>query len=313
MGQKKLEQKYISTISEANFSWVNVKRVTEAEMGVLGKNYNFSPLDLKECLPPLQRPKLILRDNYLFLILVFPVFNRKTRLIEPAEVDFFIGKDFIITVHDSKIQALEDFFELLETNQAHRQTLFQNPAHFFFQLLDELLDSCFPMLFHISNDIESVEKQVLIGYSQETIHEILRIKNNLVVFQKAMQPHRDLLLRLQNLLPQFFPIENFLHYARKLIDHCKEIWDNLEIYNRAIDGLHQTHTTLISFRLNELIKILTIFSVVLFVSSVVVSLFSIRAPGTPFVDEPLGFWKIILLIVALILIMIGIFKNRKWL
>lgn len=305
--------KTIHNLSINGFNWVNVARDTEEETLYLEKIYQFHPLDIKDCLPPLQRPKITPRKGYLFMILVFPVFNRRTKEIDSEEVDFFIKKDMIITVHSGKIQALQNFFEILELNREHCAELMSNPAYFLAQLLDELFDSCFPMLNHISNDLELVSKKVLKGYTKETIYEILRLKNNVVYFRKAMQPHRDLMNRLQGLLLLQFPIEAYAHYFQRLVDHSKEIWDNLETYNYAVDALHQTHETLISCRLNEIVKTLTIFSVIIFLATFIANIFIIPARYIPIIGMPFDFWIIggIMLLGALIAFIF--FRKKQWL
>jgi magnesium transporter len=305
--------KTVHIIEANNFKWINITQTTEEELLYLEKNYHFHPLDIKECLPPLQRAKLIPRPDYLFLILIFPVFNRTTREIEPEEVDFFIKKDFVITIHNDKIQALQNFYEILDLNQEYCQELMKSPTYFLAQLLDELFDSCFPMLVHISNDIEALRKQVIKDYTKETIYEILRLKNNIVSFRKAMHAHHDLILRLQNLLPTYFPTLSHPHYYQRLVDHSKEIQNNLETYSYAIEALYQTHTTLLSLRLNEIVKTLTIFSIILFLSNFVATIFIIPAKSLPLIGKPYDFWIIIGFIFAAILGALGFFRKKGWL
>lgn len=307
------QPKTIHTSGIDGFTWVNAVRATEEETIFLQQTQGIHPLDAQACLPPLQRPKLVIRPDYLFLILVFPSFNRRTKELEAEEVDLFIKKDSLVTMHSGRLQALTNFFELLDINKPHREELMSNPALFVSQLLDELLDSCFPMLLHISNDIEALNRKVFKGYTKETIHEILRIKTNIVAFRKMLQPHRDILLRTHPLLPNFFPIERHSAYFQRLTDHCKEIWDNLETYNFAIDGLHQTHTTLISFRLNEIMRTLTVFSMIIFTLTLFATLFSIGASSTPLVKSIFGFWYILALMLAGAVTGIAIFKKKGWL
>lgn len=305
--------KTILTSGVEGFTWINATRASEEETLHLEQTHGLHPLDIKECLPPLQRPKLIVRPDYLFLILVFPIFNRRTKELDVEEVDFFIKKDMVITVHNNRLQALTNFFELLELNRPHREDLMSNPARFLAQLLDELFDACFPMLLHISNDIEALNKKVFKGYTKEIIHEILRIKTNIVAFRKMIQPHRDLLFRAQTVLPNFFPIERHNHSFQRLIDHCREIWDNLETYNYAIDGLHQTHTTLISFRLNEIMRTLTVFSIIIFTLTLFATILAIGARSTPFVASPFGFWLISVFMIVGAGVGIMIFRKKGWL
>ena len=245
----------IHILKAKKYQWVNVTRTGEEELQYLERVFGFHPLDLKDCLPTIQRPKVIPRSNfgYVFAIFVFPFFNPRTREMEQQEVDFFILKDKVITIHNNGFVDLKNFFQLLELKPGHREELMSNPSQFVSQLLDELFDYCFPMLFHISNDIDTLRAQVLHGNSRKTVHEILRLKNNIVTFRKAMQPHRDILRRLMALLPRYLKMPSETeHYYERLVDHTKEIWDHLETYLNAIDAVQDTHATLLSLRLNEI-------------------------------------------------------------
>lgn len=304
----------IHILEDKKYRWVNVVRAGEEELQWLEKTFGFHPLDLKECLPPLQRPKVVPRPGYLFAILVFPTFNPKTREIEQQEVDVFIMKDAVVTVHDNHLIELKNLFQILEVQPDHRQDLMQNPLRFVSQILDELFDACFPMLYHISNDIDALRGAVLHGMSKATVREILRLKNNVVAFRKAMQPHRDILKRTIALLPHYFkltPVDQ--HYFERLVDHTKEIWDHLETYRDAIDAVQDTHTTLISFRLNEIVKTLTIFSVIVLSLTLFTNLFIVPAFSTPVVGTPGDFWALLGIMTFGVLIAIAIFKKKEWL
>ncbi|OGL66282.1 hypothetical protein A3B21_02845 [Candidatus Uhrbacteria bacterium RIFCSPLOWO2_01_FULL_47_24] len=306
----------IHTLKGKRYQWINAVKTSGEELQYLEKAYNLHPLDLKDCLPPIQRPKVVPRldRKYIFAIFVFPLFNQKTREIEQQEIDFFIFKNKVITVHENSFMDLKNFFQLLELKPDHRDDLMADPTRFISQLLDELFDACFPMIFHISNDIDTLHTKVLHGRTKETVYEILRLKNNVVTFRKAMQPHRDLLRRLINLLPHYMKVsDDSLHTYDRLIDHTKEIWDHLETYNSAIDAVQDTHSTLLSLRLNDIMKTLTIFSIILLGLTLFSNLFIIPAYSTPLIGKLYDFWAILGLMMLGTLVVIGIFKKKKWL
>ncbi len=306
----------IHSLKDKRYEWINVVHAGEEELQYLEKLYHLHPLDLKDCLPPIQRPKVVPRPEYgyVFALFVFPFFNPKTREIEQQEVDFFIMKDKVITIHDNSFVELRNFFQLLELKPEHRKELMAHPAKFVSQILDELFDSCFPMLFHISNDIDALRAEVLHGCSRQTVHEILRLKNNVVTFRKAMQPHRDLLKRLINRLPRYIKLpDEMLYYYDRLIDHTKEIWDHLETYLNAIDAVQDTHTTQLSFRLNEIMQTLTVFSIIIMSLTLFTNLFIIDGVSRPIVGALHDWWAILGMMVIGTLSAIWIFKKKKWL
>lgn len=95
--------KNVLEFRNAKFSWINVTKNGEKEVEYLRKKFGFHEIDLKDCLPPLQRPKLVVRKNYLFMILLFPVFDRKTRVLHASEVDFFITPKTLLTVSSNEL------------------------------------------------------------------------------------------------------------------------------------------------------------------------------------------------------------------
>ncbi len=286
----------------------------EVELQYLERLFGFHPLDIKDCQPPVQRPKVVPRPNYLFAIFVFPCYNELLKEIETKEIDFFISKDLVVTVNDGSLIEVKNFFELLELNPELKETYFKQPIRFVAQILDELFDSCFPLLHRISRDIDVLSTSVLRGYSRQTVHEILRLKNEIVAFRKTMQPHRDMLKRILTMIPHYFKIGDFEAIAiNRLIDHTKEIWDHLETYHSAIDAVEDTHSTLISFRLSEIMKTLTIFSVIIFSLTFIANIFIIPAVSIPIIGTKNDFWAIIGIMGFVTLLTLWFFKKKRYL
>jgi len=169
------------------------------------------------------------------------------------------------------------------------------------------------MLVHISTDIDNVENQLRTEFEKGTITEILRIKTNIVNFRQAMQPHKQVIRNLIAEAPRFFPIEQLQVYFNNLVNYTKEIWDLLDNYKDTIDALHETNISLIDFRINEIMKTLTIFSVIVFPLTLLASIFSMNVPGMPLTTNPNGFWIILMLMLAGTLGMLWFFEKKKWL
>ncbi len=301
--------KTIKTFQTKNFQWVNVANNGQKEIEYLEKKFGFHPLDLKDCLPPLQRAKLVTRKNYLFMILLFPVFERKTRVVHASEIDFFITKKMLITVHNNELTPLQDIFSKCEK----KNSKCRNPAALLHEILNELLAGCFPMLVHISNDIDNVEEKLRTEFEKGTITEILRIKTNIVNFRKTMQPHKQVIRLLISEAPKFFPISQLKIYFNNLVNYTKEIWDLLENYKDTIDALHETNVSLIDFRINEIMKTLTIFSVVVFPLTLLAAIFSMNTLGMPLSNHPYGFWIVLSLMLFGALGLLWFFERKRWL
>ncbi len=308
------ENKQIKILKSKNLTWINITKPAKKEIGYLQKYFDFHPLDLEDCLPPLQRPKLLEHHNYLFMILQFPVYNRKTKTLKSTEVDFFITPKHLITVHNNELKPLKDFFELCDKDiSAQEKYINGDASSLLYEILDRLLNYCFPMLNHISQDIDNIEKEIFTGYEKKMVHKILNTKRNIVNFRKAMQAHKNVIKRLAARIPKFLERPKQKVYFNNLIEYTKDIWDLLQNHKETIDALHDTNESLISFRLNDIMKLLTIISVTLLPINMIASVFGMNTEYLPLIKLSWGFWSILVIMLVVIAIMLVIFKKKKWL
>jgi len=305
-------------IKSSKLSWLNIINASEREISYLKKKFKFEQLDLDDSYAHkhAQRPKMYMRSNYVFLVLLFPVYNRKTREITPAEIDTYITKDHLITIHYNQLIPLREFFNDCQRDANERERyLGDNPWLLYYEILDRLYVTIFPMLDHISLDVNNIEKNIFAGKEREMVKEILVIKRNIVYFRKIMQVHRNLLFKLvqQKLMAVANGEgENIKNYYRDLIDHTQNIWDLLENYHQTINALEDTNSALVSFKLNDIMRTLTIFSVIVFPLTLLASIFGMNAREIPIVGSALDFWKIIGIMIVASVSMYIYFKHKKW-
>ena len=308
-------QQYIREIEHSGLLWVNVARQTEKELAQIQKRFGLLEQDIKESLPPFQRAKIVKRPNYYFMVLHFPVFNRTTMRLGFTEVDFFLSANFLVTVHDARLPVLDQFFNECKKYPEHRQDFFSGTSvHVLFELLSRLLDAIFPILLHVNEDINTVDKK-LFGKipGREMAEEILRLKTNIVTFRRTMQGHRTVLERLIMYSGRELDIMAYQNYINNLREFTNEIWHMLESQKESINALHETHESIVGLRTNEVMKTLTIISVITFPLTLIATIFAIDANGRPFVDMPYGFWLICGLMALGVMMMVMIFKKKNWL
>lgn len=306
--------KHVREITHNGLTWVNVTKQGAKELDFLDQRFKFHQADLRECLPPFQRPKMVKRNGYYFLVLHFPIFDRATRRVGFTEVDIFLTANTLITIHESRLPAIEDFYSEITKDKDKMPRYFSgSTAGTLFELLTRLFEAIFPSLHHINEDITAVDSQLFTDTSdQKMASEILRLKTNIVTFRRAMQGHRTVLERLLMNGDRELQLSSFQSYINLLREEVSEIWHMLESQKESITALHETNDSIISYRTNEVMKTLTIISVVTFPLTLIATILAIRAPGTPFVDQPLGFWIVSGLIVVGAAGMLGVFKSKKW-
>lgn len=306
--------KHIHELAEQGFQWINVTRQHEKELTELADRFTLEAADAKESLPPFQRPKIIKRDNYYFIVLHFPVFDRETRRLGFTEVDFFLSANYLLTVHDNKLAALDNFFTDCGTDAIRRQYFQGTMAHVFFELISRLFDAIFPILLHVNDDINLVDRKLFSRLpDRQVAEEILRLKTNIVSFRRAMQGHKTVLQRLVLYGGRDLDLPSYQLYINSLKEYAIEIWQMLESQNESINALHETNESILTLRTNEIMKTLTVISVITFPLTLLATLFAIHAGGTPFVGYSFGFWILLGLTLAGVGGLIMLFKKRGWL
>ncbi|MFA6105300.1 MAG: magnesium transporter CorA family protein [Patescibacteria group bacterium] len=306
--------KHIREIQHENFLWVNVTKQSEKELAEIGRRFDFNVNDTGECLPPFQRPKMQKRPHYYFMVLHFPVFDRETRRVSFTEVDIFLNPNYLVTVHNSQLPALENFFLECEKDNYKKFQYFRGSmAQVLFELLSRMLDAVFPSLLHINEDINSVD-QKLFGNPDERkmASEILRLKTNIVTFRRTMQGHRSVIERLLMYGDRDLQLVSFQNYINSLREFVSEIWHMLESQKESINALHETNESIVNYRASEVMKIFTIISVITFPLTLMASLFAIRAGGTPLVSDPMGFWMIFGIMFFVAVLMVAVFRRKRW-
>ena len=278
-------------------------------MDFLAKKYNLLGEDIIDVLPPTQASKLVERPDYLFMILLFPIYDREEKRIRAEEINFFIAKNFLISIHANKIPIIKDIYADCQKNIAKYPDLYA----LLYEMLGKLLNYCFPMLRHINEDIEMIEGRLFKQFEKkETVEKILRVKTNIFDFERSVKPHDYVLKKLVDSAGKFFPAKKLEKNFIVLAETAKEISLSVDSYKDAINALHEASATLVEYRVNQIIKILTIFSLMTFPLTLVATLFSMKTISTPIVGSPFDFWKITGGVRAGAITLLVIFKVRKW-
>lgn len=302
-------------IKSSKLSWLNIINASDKEIDYLKKKFKFNQLDLDDCYAHkhAQRPKIYLRPHYIFIVLLFPIYNRQTREITPAEIDIFVTKNHLITLHYNQLKPLKDFFKKLQKDKNEKNIYFNDTSiMLLYEILDRLYNATFPMIDHFSLNINAIEKNIFKGKAKESVKEILIVKRNIVNFRRIMQVHKNIYKKLLLLKTNFLATREIQIFYNYLIDYTKNIWDITENMQQTIDALEDTNDSIVSFRLNTIMKTLTMFSVIVFPLTLFAAIFAMRADYMPIIGSYLDFWKIIFIMFIIATGMLSFFKYKKW-
>ncbi|MHB1161299.1 MAG: magnesium/cobalt transporter CorA [Chloroflexota bacterium] len=301
----------LQIVRHGKMTWINVERPTRDEIEWLRQNYPFHPLHLDDCLSKIQRPKIDEQDEYLFIVLHFPVFNKMAGVTVSSEVDIFLGSNYFVTVHTGDIKPLRRMFQECFHNQGTRQELMgRSTGYLLYRVVDRLVDYCFPILNKIDTNLEAVEDTIFEENIRRTVRDISVIRRDIINFRRIIKPQIPVIASLEHKKTPFLQ-EELEDYFGDIADHVAKIWDILEDYKEVVEGLADTNDSLTSYRLNEVMKILTTISVIMLPLTLVSGIYGMNI-DLPFQQHRFSFLMVAGVMLAIAVGMLTYFRRRGW-
>src|ERR671914_1174646 len=194
----------VEIIQGEGLRWVNIESPTSLETAWLEEHFDFHTLDLEDVLSRNQRPKIDEYEDYLFIVLHFPVFDPTVGRLNAGELDIFVGPDFLITIPNQPLQPVEYLFERCRAKEELRDQIFsRGSGYLLYRIVDDSFDYCFPMLRKIGNKLDAVEEEIFSGRGEEVVRDISNVKQEIINFRKVTRPQRTVLRDLENLKGRF--------------------------------------------------------------------------------------------------------------
>ncbi len=302
----------VEILREGDLRWINIERPGSLDRAWLEEHFEFHPLDYEDVLSRNQRPKIDEYPDYLFIVLHFPVFDKAVGRLNAAELDVFIGPDYLITIPNRPLPPVEYLFERCRASEELREPLFSKGAgYLLYRVVDDAFDYCFPMLRKMGNKLERIEEEIFEGRSEEVVRDLSNAKQEIINFRKVIRPQRSVLRDLER-TKQRYLAEDMEIYFDDIVDASERIWDVLENYKEVVEGLESTNESVISHKVNDVLRVLTAFSVVILPLTLIASIWGMNV-GVPGEGGVTAFWIIIGAMVGLLVGMLGFFRYRGWL
>lgn len=298
--------------ADLGFTWIDIARPDEATIKNLKRTYKFHPLDLEDCLSENQRPKIDDYENYMFMILHIPVRAGRSRHIQTSEVNIFIGPNYVITLHEGNSTIKKVFTECKKKKKTKDEYMSKGPGYFLYMIIDDLYESGFPLLDALTRTVDDLEKEVFDPTdSKDRLKDILLLKKDIINFRRIIMPQRAIIAQLEHKNKKFLP-ENLDVYFDDTVDKIEKIWNNLENLQELVASLQETNESLISHNTNNVIKILTVFSVVMLPLTFITGFYGMNVQGLPFAEQGESVLIISGFLLLVVLSMIGFFRYKRW-
>jgi magnesium transporter len=302
----------VDVVESPGLRWINIERPRALEQTWLEEHFDFHALDYEDVRSRNQRPKVDEYDDYLFIVLHFPRYDKVVSRLNAAEVDMFVGPDFLITLPNEPLQTIDYLFERCRSNEELRDSLFsKGPGYLLYKIVDDCVDASFPMLSKIGLKLERIEEEIFEGEGDDVVRDISNAKQEIINFRKIVRPQRLAFRDLERNKARYIA-EDLDIYFDDLIDGSERAWDMLENYKEVIEGLESTNESAIAHRTNETFQVLTAISLIFLPLTLIASVFGMNVP-VPAEQGAHAFWIIIGAMFAIVVAVALFFKRRGWL
>ncbi len=299
-------------IASAGLRWIHIESPRAADRDWLEEQFDFHPLDYEDVYSRNNRPKLDQYDDYVFIILHFPMFEKTTSRMLTAELDLFMGPDYLITLPNIPLPPLTAMFERYREKEDLREATFsKGSGYLLYKIVDTSVDASFPMLRKMAVKLERLEDDIFEGRSSEIVRDISEAKQEIINFRKIVRPQRAVLRDLERTKQRYLQ-EELEIYFDDISDAAERIWDTLENYKEVIEGLESSNESVLSHRVNDALRVLTAFSVILLPQTLIVSVFGMNVlfPGEGTAE---AFWILMGIMLVLTVGVVAYFRRRGWL
>lgn len=304
----------IEAIQYHDLNWKHITNPSEDDYRYLMEQYNFHPLDIDDCRATNQRPKIDEYDDYYFLILHFPYFDKGNKFIRIREVKIFWGKNYIISIGNSHWVVKKLFDEMLEDlndgDEGVKEKLTASDL-LLYHILDRLMHETYTLIMRVGAEVDLINYDIFNKRARNIIELISITRRNIILLNTTFKPQLRVLQRFESggvkgfLDPGILDMED---YWGNILDQYQKMFDSIEDYGELIEGLSKTFDSLQANKTNDIMRVLTYFSTIMLPLTVVTGLFGMNVQF-PFITNTVAFWSIVCVMILIMVVLLLYFRK----
>jgi magnesium transporter len=289
--------------------WVDLAAPSIPESLILSDTFGFHPLAVEDAMSERQYPKVEAYDGYLYVILHGIESNAAEHRFATHDVDFFIGPNYLVTVHDGDSRSIADLRDHATRNP---KILAEGPVALFHRIVDAMVDHYRPEMDKLEDRLDALESEIFETGDPKLVRQILDEKKQVASLRRIVTPQRDVIARLAR--RDFVDVSTELSFRfRDVYDHLVRIADDALMFQDRITGMLDAHLSNVSFRLNEVMKVLTLVTVLFMPPTLIAGIWGMNVP-LPHLPggEAAQFWWVVAGMIAIAGGMLLAFRRRRW-
>ncbi len=294
---------------ENSYLWVDLCKPTDEESFVLTHDFKFHPLAIEDVISEKPRTKLDVYDKYIFLVFQVVDFIGREEGLKMGEIDLFLSQNSLVTVHYDEHR----IFDYLYSRAERDERLLRRGADFLFHaVIDSIVDNYNATLDILEYEVDQVEDDVLGEADEDTIKSIFTLRRDIVHLKRTVLPQMEVLNRLSR--EEFRQIgKTAAVYLSDVHDHLIRINDITDFHREILNSSLEVYYSSVSTKTNEIIKFLTIFTVLSIPPTFLVGLWGMNFQFMPELEWKYGYLVAVALMVVVVLGLLTFFRKKKWL
>ena len=290
--------------------WYHIARPSERDLEFLENTFHFHTLDIEDCRQTSQRPKIDVYDDYYFLILNFPNFDKQNRFVKPKEVKIFWGEDYFITVGKTHWVVDNLFDEAGKQEKKGDDFEIATSDALLYTVMEHLMTQAVYLLRKVGLELELINRELFNSRAETVIERLSATRKNIIVLNTMFKPQLRVFNKFESGSIDGFA-DNMEDYWGNILDYYNKIWDMTEDYGELIEGLSTTFDSMQTNKTNEIMKILTLISSIVLPLTFLTGLYGMNVT-LPLQEERTAFWILLTLMVGLGVGMVAYFKKKHW-
>ena len=305
----------IEKIQYRSLQWLDITNPSEKDYEMLLDDYHFHPLDIEDCRGTTQRPKIDEYDDYYFLILHFPYFDRDNKTVRIREMKLFWGRDYIITVGKAHWVVKKFFDEMgedLADGDEDTQEMMASSDQLLYHILNRLMLETNTLVQRIGAEVDLINYDIFNQRARSIIEQISVTRRNIIMLNTTFRAQLRVLHMFESggikgfVDPEVVEMDD---YWGNILDQYQKMYDSIEDYGELIEGLSQTFDSLLTNRTNQIMRVLTYFSTIMLPLTVVTGFFGMNV-DFPFTMGHTAFWVILGALAVLTVVIVLFFHNQ---
>ncbi len=280
-------------------TWIDLESPSQDEIRTVAKEYDLNSLVVHELSAPTLRSKVDLYQHFIYLILHFPRLRRNKQEEQDQEIDFILGKKFLITVRHGASETFYHVSKMFETNTTLDKNTFGPHAGFlFFFLVGKIYESLIHEVSAAHGSLRSIEERIFSGEEREMVISLSKVSRDLLYFRRSLSRHREVLESFELAGKKLLGVA-FIFHLRTLIGDYYRVNQAVESNVAFLNELRETNNALLTTKQNEVMKTLTVLAFIALPATTVLSLFQIDSRARPIIGMPFDFWILLGLVACI--------------